>query len=311
MLCGCGNSVVEENTDIETDSEMNLQTTADGQSNEEPDLYIHINILEPRMNEDNTYEYGLIGGTEYTISDNSLDFALEYVLENDYLDNKVSVPYLIAAFIDDIPIKFRLDSEEYVLTSEVSLLNNETSYIHISLCPESLEIVNKKGKLVIACIPMMNNTVWDNESIMMAGLGNSCSKKISNEFSTVDDGNNQISEMTHMKSVKEIVGQELWEITKHTGQIRDFVLKGMAGNYYYIGDYQENMQLTTYFLLDGKFIESEEGCLSLRWNGYNGYSAHEIELPEMTPGRHIVSAITVVRNDNSIDVFRSEGTIIE
>lgn len=304
MICGCGNG-----------SDMHTEETSDVyeqmESAEPEDHYgASKNIFLVRHNDDNTYDYGPILGTFSISEDNSL-IAYGTTIECSWMDDSAIVPCVLMVFVNDTPIMFSMNDGKSGYKSEVDIINNQETKIHICLDDESLKCADKDGELLIMSIPMPDNTVWDDKSILIAGDDLTFTKEVYNNLSMT--GNNDVlkTEMNHMKSVKSVIGRDLWEITRYTGHIRDFILKGIDGKYYYVGDYRNDQELTTYFMLDGNFIETENGFYSIKWDGNDGYSVCELEVPEMDEGTHILLAVTIVNEEDSFSAYRSEGTIIE
>lgn len=304
MLCGCGNSY-----DMHTEESSDVYEQMESAEPEEH-YGTNKNIFLVRHNDDDTYDYGPILDT-YSISEDTREIAYETKLIISWLNEDAIIPSRLMVFVNDIPIMFSVNDEKSDYKSEVDIINNQETKIRICLDDESLKCADKNGELLIMSIPMPDNTVWDDKSILIAADELTFTKKVYNNLSMT--GNNEASktEMNHMKSVKSIIGRDLWEITRYTGHITDFILKGIDGKYYYVGDYRNDRELTTYFMLDGNFIETENGFYSIKWDGNDEYSVYELEVPEMDEGTHILLAVTIVNEEDSFSAYRSEGTIIE
>lgn len=305
MLCGCGSNSDKAK---ETISEIYEQTES-----VKPQAHYGIskNVYMVRHNEDDTYDYSPILGNNVSISEDDSVIAYGTTIECSWMDDSAIIPCRLMIFVDGVPIKFGLEYGKSDYYSEVEIANNKNSITRLYLDEESLKKVNSKIDLEIMCIPMADNTEWNNENIMMACDNLIHTRETCNDFSESEIENKTKTEMSHMKSVKSIIGRDLWEITRYTGHIRDFILQGIDGKYYYVGDYRNDRELTTYFMLDGNFIETDNGFYSIKWDGNDEYSVCELELPEMDEGTHILLAVTIVNEEDSFSAYRSEGTIIE
>ena len=62
---------------------------------------------------------------------------------------------------------------------------------------------------------------------------------------------------------------------------------------------------------DTDFMKNPKLFYSIKWDGNDGYSVCELEVPEMDEGTHIMLAVTIVNEEDSFSAYRSEGTIIE
>ena len=159
MLCGCGSNSDKAK---ETISEIYEQTES-----VKPQAHYGIskNVYMVRHNEDDTYDYSPILGN-VSISEDDSVIAYGTTIECSWMDDSAIIPCRLMIFVDGVPIKFGLEYGKSDYYSEVEIANNKNSITRLYLDEESLKKVNSKIDLEIMCIPMADNTEWNNENIV-------------------------------------------------------------------------------------------------------------------------------------------------
>lgn len=306
-LCGCGNSYSQT-----IDNQSTVEMNTDIEDNE-PEFEIMTNMKKVKINEDNTCDFGFLVGT-YSITEENRELAYEYTIDCNWKDSNEEITCLLMVLLDDIPVKFCLsenNNNEYKYEAEIAVTNHKMSRTRFMLDIDSMKNISRDTELSVLCIPMYNNMEWNPTTIIAAGCNLLYSKEVVNKLSLTESNTKQKTEINKMKSVVGLLGKNLDSMSRYTGLMRDFIYKGLDGKYYYIGNYKYDNELTTFFLMDGQFIETEAGIYSINWSGCNDYSVYCLDLPRVDGGEHALMAVTVVRNEGDVNAFRSELTLYE
>ncbi len=203
----------------------------------------------------------------------------------------IEISMLCMLLIDGCPVEFSIDKGMKDNIQYVNIINGKEIIYYVNF--DTIGDKLSEHDMVFLAIPYYEN-ITDNisENTIMY-----CKKTLINEMDIPDKDMLKIdNEYKTAESTLEICGKELYEISEYNGSVKDFLLCE-NDNITYIGDYPDKNG-KTYIFIDGKLYEENNNVYCLKWNNDNKrYVYKEYNISELSPGRHIAFAVTIMENE--------------
>lgn len=260
----------------------------------------YVNMLET---DTGSTEPEPIMSVDYTGGDVKTDIDIDYA-RND--KEKEEIEVLCMMLVDGIPVPFSVDGGDKKVTNPVDIINGTGKKITVEFYPFGIDEQYKD--LIFIGVPfysadetksMDDNTVLycKKQIRSLAGKTDALEKSASTDFTVTD-------------STMEMYGKELYDISKYNGGLRDYILKDINGNWYYMGDYKES-EGYTYILDNGEIADVFSGASYLRWKSDDGRFVNAgINIGDPEGETHHIFAITV-RSDEVVLARKSFNVYLD
>ena len=294
LLCGCDKEPEKTNNSTEIVPETTSEIS--GGHNVDPNMGIIVYQLlyKVKHEENGDIKYSAFIEDNINYDGNKIELALDMsITSGKYLSGMMEAMVLMV--VDNQLIPFSVEGSEEAIVNKVELENTVTARKLISFSIDNLNNGDEKEWAVLL-VPLLEEYAHIPDEVM---VGYCHRNLVSSVDGTDKDENELCSEGYFYDTVENIYGKTLFEICQYNGVVKDFILQGTDGKWYYTLDSRSTENLVVMLFCDGELYDGFNGKSSLYIeNTIEEQQLHmEIDTSMLAAGEHEMIALVLKYDD--------------
>ena len=290
LLCGCdkGQEKIDDikETIPETTSEIG------GGHNVDPNggIMVYQNIYKVKREENGDIKCSSFLGDDINYDGNKIELAIDMSITSGK-DLSGMMEAMVLMVVDEQLIPFCVEGSKEAIVHKVELENTVTLRKLISFSVNNIEKGEEKEWAVLL-VPLLEEYAHVPDEAVV-GL---CDKMLVSSVDGTDTSENELCEQGYFyDTVENLYGKSLFEICQYNGAVKDFILQGKDGKWYYTLDSRYSETLVVMLFCDGELYDGFKGKSSLYIeNTVEQQQMHmEIDISRLAAGEHEMMALVL------------------
>ena len=292
-LCGCDKEPEKINNNTETVPETTSQIS--GGHNVDPNMGIMVyqKLYKVKKEENGDIKCGSFIEDNINYDGNKIELAIDMSVTSGK-DLSGMMEAMVLMVVDKQLIPFSVEGSKEAIIHKVELENTVTARKFISFSVDSINTGEEKEWAVLL-VPLLEEYAHVPDEVVV-GV---CDRNLVSSVAGTDAEMELCDKGYFYDAVENLYGKSLFEICQYNGVVKDFILQGEDGKWYYTLDSRSTDTLVVMLFCDGELYNGFDGKSNLYIDKtVEQQQLHkEIDTSMLTAGKHEMMAIILEYDD--------------